>query len=252
MLKKRLIPLILVKSGRCVKGKNFSTFRDTGFPITVARIYDSQGADELIILNIDPSSKEKFLEEIQEVADQCFMPLTIGGGIQNINDVKILMKKGADKVSINTYAVKTPSLITEIAKSFGAQAVVVSIDVKKKEDGKYEVYTQNATNPTGLEVVEWAKKVEQLGAGEILLTSIDKEGLMEGYDLELLKIVSDAVTLPVIAAGGAGKMDDFVNALNVGHASAVSAGSLLNFTDQSVIKIRKFMKEAGVNIRDRT
>ncbi len=248
MLKIRLIPQLLVKNGRCVKGKRFAQFRDVGNPVTNARIYDAQGADELLILNIDPQCKPEFLKSIQEVSDQCFMPLGIGGQIHCFEDVSELMKKGADKISLNTFAVRRPKLITQIAEAYGAQAVVVSIDAKKI-GGKYEVFTENASKPTGLEAVAWAKKAESLGAGEILVTSFDQEGTMAGYDLELIKLIAQAVSIPVIASGGAGKLTDFVDAVKEGKASAVAAGSLLNFTDQSIIKVRKFMKESGVNVR---
>ncbi len=252
MLKTRLIPSLLLKNGRCVKGRNFTNFRDTGNPLTAARVYDAQGADELIFLDITASSENRniLFGLVEKTASNCFMPLTVGGGIRNVNDIRKCLQAGADKTSINTAAVENPNFITEGAKIFGDQCMVISIDVRgdgKKE--KYEVYTHAGSEATGLNPVEWAKKAEKLGAGEILITSIDREGTMTGYDLNLVRSIVDSVKIPVIAQGGVGTLQHLVEGVTIGHASAVSAASIFHFTDQSVIKARAYMKEAGLNVR---
>lgn len=251
MIKKRIIPCLLLKNGRCVKGVNFSDHRDTGHPVTNAKIYDSLGADELIFLDIDASGEERglLLEIISETADECFMPLTVGGGIKTIGDIQSILRAGADKISINTTAVKNPEFITESANVFGKQCIVVSIDYKKNDGGKYEVFTHSGTKATGLNPYEFALKCANLGAGEILLTNIDKEGKREGYDLEMIKKVADAVSIPVIASGGAGDMEDLKKAIVDGHASAVSLGSIFHFTDQNVIKARNYLHTHAVPVR---
>lgn len=250
MLRKRLIPALLLKNGRCVKGFQFGNFRDTGHPISNAKIYDSQGADELIFLDITATAenREPMFDIVRSAAEQCFMPLCAGGGVTSVEHMRKLLLSGADKIAINTSAVENPALITEGAKIFGAQCIVVGIDVRRK-DGKYEVYTHSGAKATGLEPVAWAKKAAELGAGEILLTSIDKEGMRQGYDLELTLAVADAVDVPVIASGGAGSLQDLVDGIEKGHASAVSCGSILHFTDQSIIKAKAFMKNAGLDVR---
>ena len=237
MLKKRLIPALLLLEGRCVKGKNFGDFRDTGNPLTAARVYDAQGADELIFLDITASAQGRAatLEIVSEVAEQCFMPLCVGGGVRDVSDIRTLLEAGADKVSVNTGAVERPELITEGARRFGNQCIVLSIDARRHSDGRYEVFTYAGTKATGLDPVEWAAQAVELGAGEILITSIDREGTMEGYDLELTRAVADAVSVPVIAHGGCGTLEHLVEAIEVGGADAVSCASMLHFTDQSVI-----------------
>jgi len=250
-LKVRIIPILLLKGGRCVKGVKFKDFRDTGDPITAARVYDSQKADELVFLDITANSEKRPLgfEFASKVSQECFMPFTIGGGITEISQIRKFLEHGADKVSMNTAAVENPQLIKEAAKSFGNQCVVVSIDAKKNEDGKYEVYTKSGQHPTGLSPVEWAKKAEELGAGEILLTSIDREGTRAGYDLELVKKVSDSVKIPLIANGGVGNLKHLAEGISKGHASAVAAASIFHFTDQSTIKARSYLNGAGFNVR---
>lgn len=250
MLKKRLIPCLLLKNGRCVKGVQFKDFRDTGHPISNAKIYDSQGADELIFLDINATNegREPLFDIVRSAAEQCFMPLCAGGGIASVEHIRKLLLSGADKVSINTAAVENPALIAEGAKIFGAQCIVVAIDVRKA-NGKWEVFTRSGTKATGLGPVEWAKKAVSLGAGELLVTSIDHEGMRQGYDLELTRAVADAVDVPVIASGGVGSLQDLVDGIEKGHASAVSCGSMLHFTDQSIIKAKAFMKNAGLDVR---
>ena len=250
-LKIRIIPILLLKENRCVKGKQFKDFIDTGNPTTAAKVYDSQKADELIFIDIsrDREHRKKLYEIILQTAEECFMPFTVGGGIVDVEEIRKFLELGADKVSINTAAVENPNLIKEGAERFGSQCVVVAIDVKKTESGKYEVYTRNGIKPTGLDPVDWAKEAKALGAGEILLTSIDKEGMRTGYDLELTAKVADALNIPVIANGGVGTTQDLAEGIKLGHASAVAASSIYHFTDQSTIKARGHMKEAGLNVR---
>jgi cyclase len=251
MLKKRLIPILLLKEGRMVKTIKFEKMREVGFPVTAAKIYDAQGADELIFLDISASVENRniMIDVIKQVATQCFIPFTAGGGIRTIDDIHNLLKAGVDKIAINTAAVENPDFIRKAAQKFGDQCIVVSIDAKKKEDGTYEVYTQGGKKATGLNPVEWAKEAEKLNAGEILITSIDCEGMMGGYDIQLIREVSDAISIPVIAHGGVGTLQHLVEGLREGKASAVAAASIFHFTDQSPIKARRFMKEAGIDVR---
>jgi cyclase len=250
-LKKRLIPALLLKDGRCVKGVQFRDFRDTGNPLTAARVYDAQGADELVFLDIEAtaSGHETTLDVVRHVAEECFMPLAVGGGVRTIDDFRTLLAAGADKVVVNTAPFERPQLIEEAARRFGDQAVVVSIDVRRDAGGRPEVWTHAATRNTGRDPVDWAREAVDLGAGEIFLTSVDREGTMQGYDLELTRAVADAVTVPVIAHGGCGTLTHLVEALDAGHADAVSCASMLHFTDQSVIKARAHMKTYGVDVR---
>lgn len=252
MLKKRLIPVLLLKGGRMVKPIRFGDGgeRDVGFPATTARVFDSQDADELIFLDIEASKKDrKFLAEtLADVAKNCFVPITAGGGIKSLENIRELLQLGADKVSINSYAVSKPEFIKVAARKFGSQCIVVSVDFRKSLSGKYEVFTNGGKKATGLEMVAWVKKVAELGAGEILLTSIDKEGTMKGYDLEAIKLVSDAVNIPIIANGGAGTRDDFVLASKSG-ASAFAASSIFHFSDSNLTQVKSFIFNAGVSIR---
>jgi cyclase len=250
-LKKRLIPSLLLLDGRCVKGRQFKDFRDTGNPITAARVYDAQGADELIFLDITASSQARAatLEIVSTVAEQCFMPLCVGGGVRTVDDVRTLLEAGADKVSVNTGAVERPDLISEGARRFGNQCIVLSIDCRRHDGGEYEVFTYAGTHATGLDPVEWATRAVDLGAGEVLITSIDREGTMEGYDIELTRAVSSAVSVPVIAQGGCGNLEHLVEVIEDGGVDAVSCASMLHFTDQSVIKARAHMKTYGVDVR---
>ncbi len=250
MLKKRIIPKLLLRNGRNVKGIKFEGLRDVGFPVTNARIYDAQGADELIFLDITASVENRNIlyEIIARTAEEVFMPFCVGGGIRTVQDIRKLLLAGADKVSINTAAVEAPVLISDGAKLFGAQCIVVSIDFRRQESWA-EVYTHGGTLATGLEVLDHAKRMVDLGAGEILLTSIDRDGTMLGYDLEITRVVAEAVDVPVIASGGAGTLQHLADAVREGQASAVAVGSLFHFTDQSPIKARAFMSVAGIDVR---
>lgn len=250
MLKKRIIPILLLKNGRCVKGRQFKDYRDTGSPVTAAKIYDAQRVDELVFLDILASQEQRdvFLDIITQVAEVCFMPLTVGGGIKSIDDIKILLAAGADKVSINTAGIENPDFIREAAAYFGSANIVVSIDYKF--DGtKREVFSHGARKPAGLDPFEWAKKAEALGAGEIILTSIDREGMMSGYDLDFIRQVSDALHIPVIAHGGAGTLQHLKEGITAGKAEGIAAASIFHFTDQSPIKARLSLKDAGIDVR---
>ena len=251
MLKKRIIPILLLKHGRCVKGKEFGSYRDTGAPVTAAKIYDAQRVDELAFLDIMASREERdvLLDIVTETAEECFMPLTVGGGIKTIEDIKVVLAAGADKVAINSAAVENNDFLASACKHFGSANIVVSIDYKETEDGKREVYTHGGTKATGLDAFQWAKKVASLGAGEIILTSINREGTMTGYDLDFIRKVVDELDIPVIAHGGCGTLQHLKEAATVSGASGVSAASIFHFTDQSPIKARLFMKDAGVNVR---
>lgn len=250
-LKIRLIPSLLLRNGRCVKGARFGDFRDVGHPVTLARMYDAQGADELIFLDIQATGedRETLFGIVAATAEQCFMPLTVGGGVRTVEDIRRLLRAGADKVAINTAALERPALIGEGAERFGSQCIVVSIDYRVREDGFHEVCTYSGQRATGIEARAWASQAVKHGAGELLLTSIDKDGTRLGYDLPFLRAVADAVPVPVIAAGGVGSLQHLVDGVVAGHASAVSAGSLFYFTDQSIIKARSFMRVAGLDVR---
>ncbi len=250
MLKKRIIPSLLLKDNRMVKSVQFEGFRDTGHPLTAARIYDAQRVDELLVLDIFASRERRamHLDIITQMSEECFMPLCVGGGIRTVDDIRSLLSKGADKVTINTAAVECEGLIEEAAHAFGSSTIVVSIDVRQTS-GRYEVFVRGGTEATGLDPVGWAKKAQALGAGEIFLTSIDRDGTLSGLDLPLIRTVVDAVSIPVIAAGGVGTLEDFRLGMEDGGASAVSAASIFHFTDQSPIKVRKYLVDRGVNVR---
>lgn len=251
MLKRRIIPKLLLQNGRTVKGTRFESLRDTGNPVTNARIYDAQGADELLFLDIHASRDDRTIlfDVIAKVAEEVFMPFCVGGGVKTLADVRELLRAGADKVAVNTAAVETPSLVTDGARRFGVQCMVVSIDYRSDADGKAEVFTHGGTVPTGLDPVAHAVAMEKAGAGELLVTSIDRDGTMAGYDLDVLARVGAAVKIPVIASGGPGTLQHLVDAVQRADVSAVAIGSLFNFTDQSPIKARTFMKVAGVDVR---
>jgi len=251
MLKKRIIPCLLLKNGRCVKGVNFKNHRDVGHPITNAKIYEAQGADELIFLDIEASREGRkiLVQFVKQAADECFMPFCAGGGIKSLGDIDVLLRNGADKVAINTAAVKDPKLVTKAAKKYGQQCVVISIDYKANKRGENEVFIYNGTKATGQDPVIWAQKMAKLGAGEILLTNIDREGTRKGYDLNIAKAVADKIDVPLICSGGAGSLEDLRQAIIEGGASAVSLGSILHFTDQNVIKARNFLSTHGVDVR---
>ena len=259
MLKIRVIPCLDVKDGRVVKGVNFVSLRDAGDPVEQATAYDAAGADELMFLDITASHERRgaILDVIARTADVCFMPLSVGGGIRQVEDARRLLLAGADKISVNTAAVENRDLISACADAFGSQAVVVAIDAKHgasvsgergRNDG-WRVFTYGGRTDTGLDVVEYAVDAVRRGAGEILLTSMDRDGAKTGYDLDLLKAVTSAVNVPVIASGGAGRLEDFYRALTATKVSAVSAASIFHFTDQSPIKARFFLSNSGVNVR---
>lgn len=251
MLKVRLIPTLLLKEGRMIKTKQFGTYRDVGNPTTVAKVYDAQKADELIFLDITATEQKRkiLLDVISSVAQECFIPLTVGGGITTIEEAREILNHGADKIAINTRAVEQPEFVRAAAEKFGNSTVVVSIDYRVNSAGQNEVFTHRGTKATGLTSLAWARQVEGLGAGEILLTCIDKEGMMQGYDIETIRQVSESVSIPVIAHGGAGTVQDFVDVIKIGRASAVAAASIFHFTDQSIYKGHSFMSQAGIPVR---
>ena len=252
MLKTRVIPIVLLKDGEItVKSVQFGWLRPVGHPVNSVRVYNARNVDELIFLDISATKLNRgpLLSIVPEILDECFMPLTVGGGIKNLSDIHALLNIGADKVAINTSAVENPNLIKDAAFKFGNQCIVVSIDVKKNSNGSYEIYTRCGSHPTGLDPIKWAKKMERYGAGEILLNSIDKDGTEEGYDIALIRSVAESLNIPVIAAGGAGKLDDFIAAVKDGRASAVAAGSVYLFTDITPNMVKLGMKNAGINTR---
>ena len=251
MLAKRIIPCLDVTGGRVVKGTNFVDLRDAGDPVEIARRYDEQGADELTFLDITATSDERdlILKVIEDVAAQVFIPLTVGGGVRKAEDVRRLLNAGADKVSINSAGVNNPALIAETSSIYGSQAIVVAIDAKRRGDGTWEVYTRGGRTPTGIDAVEWAKKVEKLGAGEILLTSMDGDGTKAGFDLELTRAVSDSVSIPVIASGGVGNLQHLVDGIVVGHADAVLAASIFHFGEYTIEEAKRYMQDRGIPVR---
>ena len=251
MLAKRIIPCLDVKSGRVVKGVNFVELRDAGDPVEIARRYDEQGADEITFLDITASSDDRniILHVVEQVAEQVFIPLTVGGGVRVVEDVRRLLNAGADKVSMNTAAVNNPQLVFEASSKVGSQCIVVAIDAKQTAPGKWEVFTHGGRNNTGLDAIEWARKVESLGAGEILLTSMDRDGTKSGFDLALTRAVSDAVRIPVIASGGVGNLDHLVDGVLKGHADAVLAASIFHYGEYSIEQAKRYMAERGIEVR---
>ncbi|AHE96149.1 imidazole glycerol phosphate synthase [Thermocrinis ruber] len=250
MLAKRIIPCLDVDKGRVVKGVKFQNLRDAGDPVEVAKNYEEQSADELVFLDITASAEERkiMIEVVQRVAETIFIPFTVGGGVSSLEDIRRLLSAGADKVSINTAAVKNPQLIYESAKRFGSQCIVVAIDAKRSERG-WEVYIHGGRTPTGLDAVEWAKRVEGLGAGEILLTSMDADGTKKGYDIELCRAVASAVSIPVIASGGAGTMEHFYEVFTQTNVDAALAASLFHFKEVSIPELKAYLKNKGVHVR---
>jgi cyclase len=250
MLAKRIIPCLDVTGGRVVKGINFVQIRDAGDPVECARAYDAQGADELVFLDITASSDERaiMIDVVSHTAEQVFIPLTVGGGTRTVEDIRALLNAGADKVSINTAAVLDPDLIRHASERVGAQCIVVAIDAKQR-DGGWEVYTHGGRRPTGLDAVEWAARVERLGAGEILLTSMDRDGTKDGYDVPLTRAVAEAVGIPVIASGGAGTLEHLREALVEGKADAVLAASIFHYGEFSVGQAKDFLRQHGVEVR---
>ncbi len=250
MLAKRIIPCLDVKDGRVVKGVNFVNLRDAGDPVVNASFYEKEGADELVFLDITASYEDRdtIISVVRRTAEQVFMPLTVGGGIRNISDIRNLLNAGADKVSINTAAVKDPGLIRESSDRFGSQCIVVAIDAKQKGK-KWEVFTHGGRTPTGMDAVRWARESQRLGAGEILLTSMDRDGTKIGYDIELTRAVSGNVGIPVIASGGAGLPSHLYDGLVKGKADAVLAASIFHFREYSVKQVKEYLKRKGVAVR---
>ncbi|HEX9948933.1 MAG TPA: imidazole glycerol phosphate synthase subunit HisF [Thermodesulfobacteriota bacterium] len=250
MLAKRIIPCLDVKDGRVVKGINFVNLRDAGDPVENAKAYDLQGADELTFLDITASHEERpiILEVVQRTAEQVFMPLTVGGGVRQLEDIRDLLKAGADKVSINTAAVAAPEFVRQAAERFGSQCIVVAIDAKRK-DGGWEVYTHGGRQPTGIDALAWARQMEAYGAGEVLLTSMDRDGTRLGYDLELTRAVVDSVRVPVIASGGVGTLEHLYEGLTIGGASAVLAASIFHYREYAISEVKQWLRKRGVRVR---
>ena len=251
MLKVRIIPCLDVDAGRVVKGVNFVDLVDAGDPVEQARIYDKAGADELCFLDITASSDDRdtIFDVVSNTAEHCFMPLTVGGGIRKIDDIRKLLLAGADKVSINTAAVKTPEFVGQAAEKFGSQCIVVSVDAKRTPSGGFEIFTHGGREATGTEAISWCQRMADLGCGEILLTSMDRDGTKKGFDLELTRAVTDAVPVPVIASGGVGTLDHLVEGVMQGHASAVLAASIFHFGTYTIAEAKAYMKAAGAEIR---
>jgi cyclase len=251
MLAKRIIPCLDVKDGRVVKGINFVNLRDAGDPVESASAYSREGADEIVFLDITASIEQRkaILAVVRQTAEQVFIPLTVGGGIRDIEDARLLLRSGADKVSINTAAVEQPNLIKESSEEFGNQCIVIAIDAKRVNSSKWEVYTYGGSRPTGIDAREWAQESEDLGAGEVLLTSMDADGTKAGYDLELNRAISEAVNIPVIASGGAGELEHLYQALTEGKADAVLAASIFHYGEYSIKQAKIYLKDKGISIR---
>ncbi len=251
MLTKRIIPCLDVTGGRVVKGTQFVNLRDAGDPVECAIEYQRQGADELVFLDITASSdaRKTMVEVVEETARQCHMPLTVGGGIREVEDMRRMLRAGADKVSVNTAAIHRPEVLSEGARAFGVQCIVLAIDAKRNECGSWTVYTHGGRNPTELDAIEWAKRGEELGAGEILLTSMDADGTKDGFDLELTRTVSEALTIPVIASGGVGNLDHLADGLTEGKADAVLAASIFHFGEYTIAEAKVHLEKRGIPVR---
>lgn len=252
MFTKRIIPCLDVNDGRVVKGINFVNLRDAGDPVEVAAAYDKAGADEVVFLDITASSDHRatVVDMVRKVAEKVFIPFTVGGGIRTVEDFKVLLREGADKISINSSAINTPELIGNAADKFGSQCVVVAIDARRREDGSgWNVYKNGGRIDTGLDAVEWAMKANRLGAGEILLTSMDCDGTKAGYDIELTRQIADSVSIPVIASGGAGTKEHFYEALTEGHADAALAASLFHYKELEIMDLKNYLADRGVSVR---
>ena len=252
MFTKRIIPCLDVNNGRVVKGINFVNLRDAGDPVEIAAAYDKAGADEVVFLDITASSDNRntVVDMVRKVAEKVFIPFTVGGGIRTVNDFKALLREGADKISINSSAINTPRLISDAADKFGSQCVVVAIDAKKRADGSgWNIYKNGGRVDMGMDAVEWARTAEKMGAGEILLTSMDGDGTKEGYDLALTRAVAESVSIPVIASGGAGQLSHFYDALTEGKAEAVLAASLFHYKELEIRQVKEYLRERGISVR---
>lgn len=251
MYAQRIIPCLDIKDGRVVKGVNFVDLRDAGDPVECAQAYQEAGADEIVFLDITATcdARDTVAELVRRVASRVFVPITVGGGIRSVDDIRAILRAGADKVSLNSAAVKNPALITEGARIFGSQCIVVAIDAKRRQSGGWEVYTAGGRTPTGLDAVQWAVDAEREGAGEILLTSMDKDGTKSGYDLELTAEISGRLSIPVIASGGAGDYEHFYDAFTKGKADAVLAASLFHYNEISIPRLKAYLRERGISVR---
>lgn len=251
MFTKRIIPCLDVNKGRVVKGVNFVNLKDAGDPVEIARAYDAAGADELVFLDITASCEERdtVVDMVRAVASSVFIPITVGGGIRTVEDFKRLLREGADKISVNSAAIDRPELISEAAEKFGSQCVVLAIDARRRPEGGWNIYKHGGRLDTGLDVIEWAKRAEALGAGEILLTSMDCDGTKTGYDMELTRAVAEAVSIPVIASGGAGTLEHFHEALSEGGADAALAASLFHYKELEISQVKDYLTEKGISVR---
>lgn len=252
MFTKRIIPCLDVKDGRVVKGVNFVNLRDAGDPVEIAAAYDKAGADEVVFLDITASSDHRntVVDMVRRVAEEVFIPFTVGGGIRTVDDFKALLREGADKIAVNSAAIDNPQLVADAADKFGSQCVVVAIDAKRRADGSgFNIYKHGGRLDCGIDAVEWAKKVEKLGAGEILLTSMDQDGTKAGFDLELTEAISSAVNIPVIASGGAGTMEHFKDALTVGGAEAALAASLFHYKEMEILDLKRYLRDNNIPVR---
>ena len=247
----RIIPCLDVDAGRVVKGVRFLDIRDAGDPVEIARRYDKQGADELTFLDITASAhgRDTIVNVVEAAAEQVFIPLTVGGGIRSLDDIRIMLQAGADKVSLNTAAIHDPELVRAAAEKFGSQCIVVAIDARLSGCDRWEIFTHGGRNGTGIDAVEWVKKMESYGAGEILLTSMDRDGTRDGYDLQLTKTVSESVSIPIIASGGVGELQHLVDGVKEGHASAVLAASIFHFGEYTVLDAKRLMQSQGIEVR---
>jgi cyclase len=251
MLSKRIIPCLDVKDGRVVKGVNFVNLRDAGDPVEIAKKYSDEGADEVCFLDITASNEERktMIDVVERTAGEVFVPLTVGGGVRTLDDVRQMLLAGADKVSINTAAVKNPDFVKQAADKFGSQCIVVAIDARSVGENKWEVFTHGGRNPTGIDAVEWAKKMEEYGAGEILLTSMDKDGTKSGYDLPLTKTISRNLKIPIIASGGAGNLEHLSDGVKLGEADAVLVASIFHYGEYTIKEAKDFLSSKGISVR---
>ena len=251
MLKIRIIPCLDVKNGRIVKGVNFKNLKDAGDPVLTAQVYDELGADEICFLDISATleNRDVTLDLVRKTSEKCFIPITVGGGIRTIEDIRHLLLNGADKVSFNSAAIRDPDIISTAANKFGSQCIVVAIDAKKTKNDKWEIFSHGGTKETGIEAISFAKDMQERGAGEILLTSMDKDGTKDGYDIELTKLISDSLNIPVIASGGAGKLEHFKSVLEKGKASAILAASIFHFGEISIKQVKSYLRSEGIPVR---